>query len=141
MCQNCNYEEMLTRVKLDPTSNRVRVMEIIGNNNCPLSAGDIYTILARTSSINRVTVYRILDLLVESKLIERISTGSRSAYYGMAPNEHHKPHAHFYCTVCGQMDCLSPESLTVDTDSLWKDYPGRIDKVEIRIDGVCKNCL
>jgi Fur family transcriptional regulator, ferric uptake regulator len=39
------------------------------------------------------------------------------------------------------MDCLAPESLTVDTTALWKTFPGRIDKVEVRIDGVCKNCL
>jgi Fur family ferric uptake transcriptional regulator len=38
------------------------------------------------------------------------------------------------------MDCLSPESLNVDTAPLWKTYPGRIDKVEVRIDGLCKNC-
>ena len=39
------------------------------------------------------------------------------------------------------MDCLDPESLSVETDPLWKTYPGRIEKVEVRVDGVCKNCL
>jgi Fur family ferric uptake transcriptional regulator len=24
---------------------------------------------------------------------------------------------------------------------LWKTFPGRIDKVEVRIDGICKNCI
>jgi Fur family ferric uptake transcriptional regulator len=38
------------------------------------------------------------------------------------------------------MDCLSPESLTVDKEQLLKTYPERIEKVEIRIDGTCKNC-
>ena len=38
------------------------------------------------------------------------------------------------------MDCLSPKSLVVDTKPLRKTYPGRIDKVEIRIDGICKIC-
>jgi len=78
--------------------------------------------------------YRVYDL------VERISTGGRAFYYGLAPNEYHKAHPHFYCKSCGQMDCLSPESLTVDTDHLLKTYPGRIEKVEIRIDGTCKNC-
>jgi len=61
-------------------------------------------------------------------------------YYGLAPNNHHQAHPHFYCKNCGQMDCLSPESLNVDTAPLWKTFPGRIDKVEVRIDGICKKC-
>jgi Fur family ferric uptake transcriptional regulator len=39
------------------------------------------------------------------------------------------------------MDCLNPESLSVDTGPLWQTFPGRIDKIEVRVDGVCKNCL
>ena len=37
------------------------------------------------------------------------------------------------------MDCLNPEILVVDTAPLWKTFPGRIDKVEVRIGGICKN--
>ena len=140
MCHQCNYEELLSGADLETTTNRVRVLEVVGNNRFPLSASDIYKILERSNTINRVTVYRILDLLVEHDIVERISTGGRAFYYGMAPNDYHKPHPHFYCKSCGQMDCLSAESLVVDTEPLWKTYPGRIDKVEIRIDGICKNC-
>lgn len=140
MCHHCNYEELLSGADLRATRNRMRVLEVVGNNQYPLSANDIYTILERSSTINRVTVYRILDLLVEYGVVDRISTGGRAFYYGLAPNDHHEPHPHFYCKACGQMDCLSPESLIVDTEPLWKTYPGRIDKVEIRIDGICKNC-
>ena len=140
MCHQCNYKELLSKVNLETTANRVRVLEVVGNNSFPLSAADIYKTLERSSTINRVTVYRILDLLVDHGVVERISTGGRAFYYGLAPNDHHQAHPHFYCKNCGQMDCLSPESLKVDTAPLWKTYPGRIDKVEVRIDGICKNC-
>jgi len=140
MCDQCDYEGLLSGADIEATPNRVRVLEVVGNNSFPLSASDIYNILERSSTINRVTVYRILDLLVEHDVVERISTGGRAFYYGLAPNDYHQPHPHFYCTNCGQMDCLSPESLIVDTEPLWKTYPGRIDKVEVRVDGVCKNC-
>ncbi len=140
MCLKCDYEELLSGANLEATTNRVHVLEVVGNNRFPLSTDDIYKILKRSSMINRVTVYRILDLLVEHGLVERISTGGRAFYYGLAPNDYHKPHPHFYCKNCGQMDCLNPESLVVDTESLWKTFPGRIDKVEVRIDGICKNC-
>ena len=141
MCTRCNYERMLKAADLEPTENRLRVIEVVGNNSYPLSAADIYQTLERTGSINRVTVYRILDLLVTRGLADRISTGGRAFYYGMAPNENHRPHPHFYCTRCGQMDCLTPDSLNVDSNPLRKTFPGRIDKVEIRVDGICKNCM
>ena len=141
MCHQCDYEELLSDAKLEATDNRVRVLEVVGNNNFPLSAKDIFNTLKRSSSINRVTVYRILDLLVDHGVVERISTGGRAFYYGLAPNNHHRSHPHFYCMICGQMDCLSPESLTVDMDSLLKTFPGQVKKVEVRIDGICKNCI
>jgi Fur family ferric uptake transcriptional regulator len=141
MCHQCNYEELLTSANLDATANRLRILEIIGNNGFPLSASDIFKTLDRSGSINRVTVYRILDQLVDTGVIERISSGGRAFYYGLAPNDHHAPHPHFYCKCCGQMDCLNPESLLIETEPLDKTFPGRIDKVEVRVDGVCKNCL
>lgn len=141
MCNQCDYENLMNVADLDATVNRIHVLEVIGNNNYPLSANDIFQTLERTCSINRVTVYRILDLLVSHALVDRISTGGRAFYYGMAPNENHRPHPHFYCKRCGQMDCLTPESLNVNIDTLWKTFPGRIDKVEVRLDGICKNCM
>lgn len=125
---------------LEATANRMGVLELVGNNAYPLSADDLYTILKRSRSINRVTVYRILDLLVKHGVVERISTGGRAFYYDLAPNDYHQPHPHFYCRSCGRMDCLDPRSLAVDTDTLRKIYPGRIEKVEIRIDGLCTSC-
>jgi Fur family ferric uptake transcriptional regulator len=141
MCYQCNYQELLISAELEVTANRLSVLEVVGNNRFPLSAGDIFKTLERTSSINRVTVYRVLDLLVDHRVVERLSTGGRAAYYGLAPNNYHQAHPHFYCKSCGQMDCLNPESLSIETDPLRKTFPGRIDKVEVRVDGVCKNCL
>ncbi len=141
MCHRCNYQELLTSEKLEATANRLRVLEVVGNNSFPLSAGDIYKTLERGSSINRVTVYRILDLLVDHGIVERLSTGGRASYFGLAPNTYHHPHPHFYCKSCGQMDCLNPDSLKVEADPLRKTFPGRIDKVEVRVDGICKTCL
>jgi Fur family ferric uptake transcriptional regulator len=86
MCINCDYRALLEDAGVSPTPNRLRVLEVIGQNNFPLSAADIHETLERSDHINRVTVYRILDLLVDRQIVDRIATGGRSAYYGMAPN-------------------------------------------------------
>jgi len=140
MCEKCNYSEMLSTAGLSPTAHRIRVMEVIGNNNYPLSAQEIYDTVQRNQPINRVTVYRILDFLVENGLVDRIS-GGRASFFGLAPNANHLPHPHFYCRQCGRMNCLNPRSISMDMTSFERIFPGKIDNVEIRVDGVCKNCL
>jgi Fur family ferric uptake transcriptional regulator len=140
MCEQCNYSKMLSSSGLSPTAHRIRVMEVIGNNTCPLSAQEIYDTVQRNQSINRVTVYRILDSLVANGLVDRIS-GGRASFFGLAPNDNHQPHPHFYCRQCGQVNCLNPKSISMDMTSFKRIFPGKIDNVEIRVDGVCKNCL
>ncbi|UCE52679.1 MAG: transcriptional repressor [Desulfobacterales bacterium] len=141
MCHQCDYTNLLEESGLESTPKRLQVLEVIGDNNSPLSARQIFETLSRTYNINRVTVYRILDLLVEKGLIDRISGGSRSFVYGLAPNENHPAHPHFYCKSCGNLECLNPQSLNVDMQAMQRTFPGVIENVEVRIDGVCKNCL
>ena len=141
MCDQCDYSDILKTRELEVTENRLRILEVLGHNNFPLSAGDIHKTLKRNTSINRVTVYRILDLFVEHGLVRRLSGGGRSFVYGLGPNQFHPAHPHFYCKSCGNLECLNPGSLTIDTESMQRTYPGLIQGVEVRVDGVCKNCL
>ena len=140
MCDQCDYQTLLSEAGLSPTSHRVRVMEVIGSNTEPLNAQEIYETLQRNHPINRVTVYRILDSLVENGLVDRIS-GGRAWFFGIAPNANHQHHPHFYCRRCGRMNCLKPRSISMDMTTFERLFPGQIDNVEIRVDGICKNCL
>lgn len=141
MCEQCDYTQLLESACLEATASRLLIMEVIGSNNYPLTVTEVLHTVERTRSINRVTVYRILDLLVEKHLIERISAGGRAAHFGMAPNEHHPSHPHFHCVNCGLMNCLSPESLTIHPENLQKTFPGRIQRIEILVEGICNTCL
>ena len=47
MCHKCNYSAMLKESALEPTENRLRVLEIIGGNNFPLSAENIFNTVDR----------------------------------------------------------------------------------------------
>jgi Fur family ferric uptake transcriptional regulator len=136
-----DYAALLGEAGLAVTANRLRVLEVVGGATYPLSAVEIHRTLARSAAINRVTIYRILERLVHHGILERLSTGGRAFNYGLAADSDYQPHPHFYCTRCGRMDCLSPASLPVDTTWLQRTFPGRIDKIEIRVDGVCKDCL
>ena len=141
MCQDCDYSSFLQASGLGHTPNRQGVLEVIGDSSRPLSAQQIFDTLNPNENINRVTVYRILDLLVDNGLVSRISGGGRSFVYGPAPNENHPAHPHFYCKSCGNLECLNPLSLNVDLHPMQRTFMGLIENVEVRVDGVCKNCL
>jgi Fur family ferric uptake transcriptional regulator len=141
MCEKCDYADLLESRGLESIPNRVRIMEIVGNSSSPLSAQDIHGTMSRTREINRVTIYRILDLLVEKGLLEKISTADRAFHFGLAPNSNHPAHPHFYCRDCGVIECLSPESLRLEMEALNRTFPGVIEKAAVRLDGVCRTCL
>ncbi len=141
MCQQCDYSELLVRSGINVTSHRLMVLEIIGNSPSPVSHQEIFLKLRASHSINRVTVYRVLDLLVERGVIERLSSGDRSFRYGLAPGPNHPEHSHFFCGECGRMECLDPAAVKIDLRSIAKSYPAKIQRVEIRLDGICEDCL
>jgi Fur family ferric uptake transcriptional regulator len=140
MCEQCDYLSLLETNGLGYTPNRLRVLEIIGNSSQPLSVQAVAQELNRIQRVNRVTVYRILDILVAKGLVERISAGDRSFRYGLAPNANHKPHSHFYCVECAEMECLSSDQINLDTQPLQRSFLGLIERVEVRFDGVCQDC-
>lgn len=141
MCRLCNYTNLIKEKGIEPISNRVRVLELIGSNPTPMAAQDILTAFRRSEEINRVTIYRILDLLVEKGLVQRLSSGGRGLIYGLSPNENHPPHPHFRCKSCGVLQCMQPDTITLNILEIQRSFAGEISNVEIRIDGTCGNCL
>ena len=141
MCELCDYSGFLAEAGLEGTPNRLLVFQVIGGSERPLSAQEILAEVNRSRDVNKVTVYRILELLVENRLVDRISSGDRSFRYGLAPNENHQPHPHFFCVNCGRMQCLSPDALSLDMESIRNSVPGSVNGVQIRLDGCCSECL
>ncbi|MBW2618923.1 MAG: transcriptional repressor [Deltaproteobacteria bacterium] len=141
MDQERDYERLLAGTGLKATPNRLLVLKIVSQASSPRSVRQIHAALSQSRTADRVTIYRILDLLKDRGLVERLSFGGRSFRYGPAEGAGRPAHPHFFCTECHQMECLAPESLRLDLSRVRRTTPARIDKVEVRLDGVCKNCL
>ena len=141
MCQRCNYSQLLDLRGIDPTPNRLRIVEVIGNNPSPIRAREILAAVSRNKQINRVTVYRILDLLVKKGVVQQISGWGRSLVYGMAESENHPAHPHFHCNSCGTLQCMQPVSLPVNIKNIDRSFVGEINNMEVRLSGICRNCL
>jgi Fur family ferric uptake transcriptional regulator len=90
-------------------------------------------------AVDRVTVYRVLDWLVERDLAHRVSGPDRVFRFSARPSGH-SMHGHFRCAACGRMFCLdeSPGLGRVIKAMLPAGFSS--DAVELTVSGRCAAC-
>lgn len=93
---------------------------------------------ARESGLDadRVTLYRVLDWLVARRYAHRIAGEDRVWRFNAAGPEAHG-HAHFRCTVCGQVFCLNDLQPGLGF-TLPKGF--LFERAELTIQGLCPDC-
>ena len=88
-------------------------------------------------NISLGTVYRNLNLLVETGEIRKLTCGDGADHFDGDTRQHY----HFVCTECNQvydMDLGALEELNQDAQSC---APGIIDSHYVLFYGRCKNCV
>ena len=103
---------------------------------------EITDALADALPVDRVTIYRVLEWLVEQGLAHRIAQDDRVWRFSVSrqPNPHARSdhqHAHFSCKQCGQTFCLDdvPAKVAVKLPAGYQS-----EEVELTIRGVCEHC-
>ncbi len=87
------------------TPARIRVLALLTSAPVPLSHHDIETALG-DASLDRVTLYRVLDWLVASGLAVKRADERRVWRFTLAGGGQHHSHIHFRCDGCGRVYCL-----------------------------------
>ncbi len=103
-----------------------------------LSHSEIETQLA-DSDLDRVTLYRVLDWLVDHSLAHRVgglSGFDRAMRFAFSRPERRPAHAHFQCVRCGTTMCLDEVAVPV------LSVPGGIELqgIELAAYGYCEKC-
>lgn len=119
------------------TPARVKVLELLETRDQALSHAEVEQSLP-DEGIDRVTLYRVLDWLVEAGLALRATDAARVFRFSRMPaaGPDHASHAHFHCEVCQQDFCL--EGVPVPPAPLPGGFLGRT--VEFNIGGCCDRC-
>ncbi|NLW06476.1 MAG: transcriptional repressor [Clostridia bacterium] len=87
-------------------------------------------------TIGIATVYRTLDVLIETGVIKKLPFPSRRGHYEIQKS----PHIHFICQKCSQTYELDDEekSFTVYQELEKKGY--KVRNVSINVFGLCPDC-
>jgi Fur family peroxide stress response transcriptional regulator len=109
------------------TPQRIAILEAIYTlNNHPTADMIMEYIKDTHPSIASGTIYKVLDVLIENQLIERVKTEKDKMRYDAILEDHH----HLYCSDTGEID----DYMNEDLDQLLKDYfkKNRIENFEIQ---------
>lgn len=118
-------------------SNKELIRDIIDGSDVALSHQEIQGELE--NGCNRVTIYRVLDRLVEEGEVHRIvdinGVSKFAACDDACSNGHNHDHVHFSCKECGEVTCIDVIKPAID---LPEGYT--IDEANFTLSGVCPEC-
>lgn len=119
------------------TASKAAILELLTVSKVALSHSEIQKIIG--DLCDRVTIYRILDRLVNEDVIHKIATPDGAVKYASCHhdlNNHAHNHIHFSCEKCLLVTCL---------DSVEPSYKIPINylvnEVNFTLSGLCPNCI
>jgi Fur family ferric uptake transcriptional regulator len=112
-----------------------------------MSAKEIFaSIQKKYPGIGLSTVYRTLDLLSQTGLLNKLDIGEGQSRYEYRSNEKKGHHHHIICTRCGKIidysDSLDEELALVRKaeENLVQKYNFVVQDHNIEFYGLCKDC-
>jgi Fur family ferric uptake transcriptional regulator len=119
---------------------RERVIELLASESCALSAVEIEDALrAQGRRTGRASIYRVLDLLVEHGLVERVAVDRDQARFErVLPSGEH--HHHLVCEDCGRLVAFDDPGLERAIDRVSRRLGVRVHHHEVVLRGACGRC-
>lgn len=135
---NNDVEDILTRKEVKPTSNRILVMRELIKASHPVSLADLEISLG--FSMDKASIFRVLELFSEKDIIHVIEDGSRSLKYELCHSGTHHAiadqHVHFYCERCKETYCF--EDVSVPLVNIPEGFSPHA--INYMIKGICPKC-
>ena len=131
---NVNYR-MDTKVRL--TRQRRVILEELKKTTAHPTAGELYdTVRRRLPRISLATVYRNLELLAGSGVIQKLELSGSPARFDGRPEDHY----HIRCTQCGRVEDLPLMPLPELEGTLQKASNYQITGLRLDCAGICPAC-
>lgn len=127
--------EQIRRCGARATPARIRVLQLLRAAPGALSHHEIEQAFGE-SALDRVTLYRVLDWLVENSLAHKTADAHRVFRFSIAADGEHAKHIHFRCDSCGKVFCLdqAPPSPPAMPDGF------SLSRADFDLRGCCASC-
>jgi Fur family ferric uptake transcriptional regulator len=135
-----HVDDVLARAGLKHGGARQRIIDLLADESCALSAVEIEDALRlQGKPTGRASIYRVLDLLVDHGLVERVTVGQGlSRFERTHPDGEH--HHHLVCEYCGRLVAFDDPELEEAIDSLPQRLGVRVEHHDVVLHGACVDC-
>lgn len=130
-------KQLITEAKLKPTKARIAVLATIAQAGSALSHSEILAHLDHQKEFDRVTIYRVLDWLIEHQLIHKVVSENRAWKFQFSQHITTHQHAHLECSTCKKVICIHEIEPHFSKPILSK-Y--QVESIDIHLKGVCPDC-
>ncbi|MCM1451432.1 MAG: transcriptional repressor [Clostridium sp.] len=135
---NQQIEQTMLAKGVRPTANRILVLRELAKATRPISMAELEELIGMT--LNKASIFRVLELFAEHDIVHEIEDGSRSLKYELcgsaSGHSAADEHPHFYCQKCGRTFCL--ENLSIPKINLPAGYLPH--SVNYMVKGLCPDC-
>lgn len=131
-------EDLMAGKGVKPTANRILILRELMKASRPVSLADLEA--AMDYSMDKASIFRVLELFTAKDVVHAIEDGSRSLKYELCHSggEHSisDQHAHFYCERCQQTYCFEDAHIpAIDIPDGFLPH-----SVNYMIKGICPKC-
>jgi Fur family transcriptional regulator, ferric uptake regulator len=121
------------------TQERKTILQELFRNPGHLEVEDLlYNLRRKKKSASRATLYRTLELLVESGAVRKVDLGHGHSHYELVVDHPH--HEHMICLKCGKVIEFSDKEMEGDLNKLCKKSGFEHTSHRFEIFGRCGKC-
>jgi Fur family ferric uptake transcriptional regulator len=118
---------------------RAAVIDHLARQQCCLTAQEIFDGLrAEGRRVGLASVYRVLELLAQRRLVQRLDFGDVTRYEPILPSGEH--HHHVVCDDCGKVEPFVDSPLEQALDRLSGALGYDLDAHDVVLRGSCVDC-
>jgi Fe2+ or Zn2+ uptake regulation protein len=120
------------------TKSRMAIITFMTNSKLPVPASRVLQSLQQQDGrLNRTTVYRELNFLVQQNIVRPIQFIGQSALYELAQDHHH----HLVCTSCHTVkEVAMPNHLAQQEKRIYQKEKFTVTAHALEFYGLCQRC-
>ena len=119
---------------------RSSLVRLFETRHGPFSAPELIACLIKQGlRVNKTTVYRELEFLLNHAVVREVNLGERQARYELADPGHH--HHHLVCLKCREVDMINlPNDLETHERAIKKTKGFAVSRHALEFFGLCAQC-
>jgi len=139
---SARFRGYLGAQRLKMTRERRLILDAVHSMEGHFGADDLHqAIRSGSPGVSRATVYRTLEHLVASGLVQKVflsDHSQRKALYEVSHGRDH--HEHMHCLSCGKIIEFTDDPLERRQDLVCRRLGFQPIRHSLRIEGICKDC-